>query len=966
MSTANSTNLQSSDLIGQRELRLAKVAKLRELEIDPYPAKTYCTHTIGQIIDAGEDIIGSEVVVAGRVGPIRGHGKILFIDINEDNAKLQLYVKADVLEVKEIAGGRTLKFDELDLVDSFDFIEAYGEITKTQSGELSVQVNYLRMLAKVIRPLPATLEDKEERFRRRYVDMNVNPEVRERMKRRSLFWQAHRDFFNDRGFYEISIPVIEHVPGGGDAVPFTTHMNALKEDFFLRISHELPLKRLIGAGFNKVYDIGARFRNEGLSDEHLPEHVAMEFYWAYADWENGMKLIQELYKYIIEKVYSGQMVFNIREFEVDFSKEWELLDFNSIMQERYGIKDIYTITIEEVKELLTKNEIEFDRSVNIGRGVDALWKRIRKTINGPAFLINHPKYLSPLQKPSLENPLMVERFQPIIAGSELGNGWSEVNDAVDQYDRFLEQQKLRDGGDAEAQWLDIDYVEMLEYGMPPTFGYGHSERVFWFLENVTAREGVPFPLLKMDYDRLSRVIYKDAFAQLESANKDTVADLRDNQKLLALPKLGLASIDAQVSERFPGIKFGYLVLEGVNVTMANKALKQLKVKVETDAKQSFPDKQTLKNTNNISGFRKIYQASGVDPDGRMNSAEALISRVLSGKGIYNINNVVDTYNATSVELSLPMAAYDLDQVVGNLQLRFAAEGETIQKIGETEPTVIKAGELVYSDSEGVTCVDFNYRDADRTKVTGQTNRIIVFVDGHQDVSNQQIEAALAILQDRLSEHTGAKATGFNIVVANDVSLANTYIANHHLSSFPSLDDTRKLLRESVSDEYQRHHAEMVSKAMREYASIMAEKYPELSDSEAFDPERWAVCGLVHDWDYQFDPEGHPERNVDRLRAKGYPEDIILAILGHKLELNTSRISKMAQALLAIDEMSGLLFAYSKMKGGYNDMEVKGVLKKFKDKGFAAKLNRADIELGIQELGITLEEHIQNLISTFQH
>jgi len=250
------------------------------------------------------------------------------------------------------------------------------------------------------------------------------PEVKERMKRRAAFWQAHREFFNSQGFYEVSIPILEHVPGGGDAVPFTTHMNALNEDFFLRISHELPLKRLTGGGFDKVYDIGARFRNEGLSDEHLPEHVAMEFYWAYADWKDGMQMIQDLFNFITDKVYGGKKEFKIRGFDVDFSKEWDILDFNQIMNERYGIADIYAINLDEVKLLLEKHGIEFDRSVNIARGVDALWKKIRKTIAGPAFLVNHPKYLSPLQKPSLENPNMVERFQPIIAGTELRKVWS--------------------------------------------------------------------------------------------------------------------------------------------------------------------------------------------------------------------------------------------------------------------------------------------------------------------------------------------------------------------------------------------------------------------------------------------------------------------------------------------------------------------------------------------------------------
>lgn len=501
----------SSDLVGQRNQRIEHIKKLRELGIDPFPAKSFKTNEIKEIIENFNSFENKNVILAGRITAIRGHGKLFFMDLKSDNSKIQLYIKEDSLSVKDIKGGRTLKFSEISLIDNFDFIEAEGEITKTQRGEISLLTKNIRVLTKSIRPLPEILEDKEERFRRRYVDMAVNNDVRDRMKRRSLFWQAHREFLNKNGFYEVNIPVLEHVPGGGDAVPFTTHMNALDEDFFLRISHELPLKRLIGGGFEKVYDIGPRFRNEGLSDEHLPEHIAMEFYWAYADWKEGMEFVKEMINYVIGRVYGDKKVFNIRGFEVDFSKEWEILDFNEIMKSRFGIKDIYTISLDEVKELLEKNQIEFDRTVNIARGVDALWKKIRKTVQGPAFLINHPRYLSPLQKSSLENPYMVERLQPIVAGSEVGNGWSEVNDPIDQFDRFLEQQKLRDSGDAEAQWLDIDYVEMLEYGMAPTFGWGHSERLFWFLEDVTAKEGVPFPQLKMEFDNITKEIYPEVF-----------------------------------------------------------------------------------------------------------------------------------------------------------------------------------------------------------------------------------------------------------------------------------------------------------------------------------------------------------------------------------------------------------------------------------------------------------------------
>jgi len=330
--------------------------------------------------------------------------------------------------------------------------------------------------------------------------------VLERFIRRAKFWEAHREFFVKNKFFEINIPVLEAVTGGADAKPFITHMDALDTDFYLRISQELYLKRLIGGGYEKVYEIGPRFRNEGLSDEHLPEHIGMEFYWAYADWREGMKFVEDLFSYVIKKVYKNKTEFSIRGFDVDFGKGWKVLDFSDIMKEQYGV-DVYSGKLSELESLLKKDNLEVPYPMSRARAVDILWKAIRGTIAGPVFLINHPIFLSPLPKPYENNPNIAERFQPIIAGSELGNGWSELNNPLDQYARFKEQQDLRDKGDSEAQMMDIDYVEMLEYGMPPTFGYGHSERVFWFLENVSAREGVPFPQLKHEIDDTTRKIY---------------------------------------------------------------------------------------------------------------------------------------------------------------------------------------------------------------------------------------------------------------------------------------------------------------------------------------------------------------------------------------------------------------------------------------------------------------------------
>jgi lysyl-tRNA synthetase class 2 len=282
-------------------------------------------------------------------------------------------------------------------------------------------------------------------------------------------------------------------------------MDALDQDFYLRISHELPLKRLIGAGFEKVYDIGPRFRNENYSDEHLPEHVAMEWYWAYANWQDGMKFMSDMYKFILQEAF-GTLEFELNGKHVDMNVEWEIWDYATVIKDRYGL-DVHASSLDEVKKALIDNKLEVEQTENRARGIDKLWKNIRKDVVGPVWLINTPTFISPLAKTNPDDNQTVQRFQPIIAGSELGNGFSELNDPVDQLNRFVEQQMMRDSGDDEAMMLDIDYIEMLEYGMPPACGWGFSERVFWIFEGVTAREGVPFPQLRSEYDDVTRAIY---------------------------------------------------------------------------------------------------------------------------------------------------------------------------------------------------------------------------------------------------------------------------------------------------------------------------------------------------------------------------------------------------------------------------------------------------------------------------
>lgn len=494
-----------------RNERIRKLNQLKELGVDPYPAHSQRSHSLSEVKDNFTILENQQVQVVGRIINIRKFGKIAFVVIKDSGGELQLFLTET--EMEEINSKQSqLGFKELPLLDIGDFIEADGEVIKTQTGEISLKVNKLKLLVKTLRPLPSSHEgftNKEERLRRRYVDMNVNPDIRQRFIRRSHFWQATRDFLNNNGFVEINTPVLEHTTGGADANPFITHMDALNQDFYLRISHELPLKRLLSAGFEKVYDIGPRFRNENYSDEHLPEHMAMEWYWAFADWEDGMNFQAEMFKQVLSRTFDS-LVFNINGMDVDLEVEWEKWNYADTIAKHYDGLDIYNCSLSQVKEQLSKYHLEVAKSENKARGIDKLWKNIRKDVVGPIWLIDTPTFISPLAKTNPDSPLTTQRFQAVIAGTEISNGFSELNDPIEQYNRFLLQQKMRDQGDDEAMMMDIDFIEMLEYGMPPACGLGFSERVFWLFEGVSAREGVPFPHLRYEVDPTTRDIYPEA------------------------------------------------------------------------------------------------------------------------------------------------------------------------------------------------------------------------------------------------------------------------------------------------------------------------------------------------------------------------------------------------------------------------------------------------------------------------
>lgn len=475
-----------------RQERLKKIEILKEAGMEPYPARTDRTIDIHAYAADFTNLLesGASYTLAGRVMSLRGQGGIIFADLFDGTARIQL-----VLQESEMDSISFKLF--VDTVDAGDFVEVAGSAYLTKRGERSVLVKKWKMLSKSLIPLPSEwfgVKDEELRLRERYLDVLLNPELRAMFERRSHFWRVIREFLIERGFLEVETPVFENTPGGADARPFITHHNALNIDVYLRISTgELWQKRLLVAGFPKVFEIGRIFRNEGQSNEHLQDYTQMELYEAYSDYHKGMEMIADLYRRIVERVY-GKTIFSIRDFEVDFSRAWQVINFCEIMQEHYGI-DPVSVSEADAFAAAKKAGIDLEAGANKSRAIDQMWKIVRKTLAGPAFLVNVPIFMEPLAKKA-PNGTTVERMQIIIAGSEVGKGYSELNDPQDQRARFEEQQQMRDQGDEEAQRLDEDYVRALEYGMPPAFGFGVSERLFAFLEGKPIHETQLFPLLR--------------------------------------------------------------------------------------------------------------------------------------------------------------------------------------------------------------------------------------------------------------------------------------------------------------------------------------------------------------------------------------------------------------------------------------------------------------------------------------
>ncbi|MFA5095247.1 MAG: lysine--tRNA ligase [Candidatus Paceibacterota bacterium] len=475
-----------------RDARVKKLKLLKDKGMNPYPVESKREISLKDAVDNFENLEKNKEIkwIAGRIMSIRGQGAIVFVTLNDGTEHFQGLLKKDILGDE--------KFDFFnEVIDIGDFIEVSGSFFTTKRGEKTVEVKDWTMLSKSLLPLPEKwhgLQDTEERFRKRYLDILMDPEVKELLIKKTKFWDTARVFMKEHGFLEVETPALEITTGGAEANPFKTYNEDFKLALYLRISvGELWQKRLMAAGFPKTFEIGKAYRNEGSDANHLQEFTNLEFYWAYANYEDGMKLVEELYKKIALDVF-GKTKFETRGHKFDLGEKWKRIDYREIIKKETGI-DVLNTTFEEVKEKLEKLKIVYDGDT-MERLIDTLWKYCRKQISGPVFLTGHPKLVSPLSKSMPKNPDLTERFQIIIAGTEVGNGYSELNDPIDQRKRFEEQQALIDRGDKEAMMPDKEFVEMLEYGMPPTCGFGFGEMLFAFLADKPIRETQFFPLMR--------------------------------------------------------------------------------------------------------------------------------------------------------------------------------------------------------------------------------------------------------------------------------------------------------------------------------------------------------------------------------------------------------------------------------------------------------------------------------------
>lgn len=496
MNEETNNNLeQELDLNQLMIIRREKLEKLKQNNKNPFEITKFdITHTSKEIIDNYEELEGKDVTIAGRIMAKRIMGKASFCHIQDGDGKIQSYVS-----INDLGEESYKQFKEDDIGD---IIGITGFVFKTRTGEISIHAKEVILLSKSLRPLPEKfhgLKDTDLRYRQRSVDLIMNPEVKETFKKRSLIIKEIRNMLDEKGFMEVETPILQTIPGGASARPFITHHNTLDIDMYLRIATELYLKRLIVGGFDKVYEIGRNFRNEGMDIKHNPEFTCIELYEAYTNLEGMMNITEELIRRCANKV-CGTGKISYQGEEIDLEKPFRRITMIDSIKEVTGI-DFNTVETDEEAQKIAKDlNMEID-PIKTTRGdiiVQVFEEKVEETLRQPTFLYEYPIENSPLTKKCKDNPRMTQRFELFIGGREYANAYSELNDPIDQYERFLKQVQARKAGDEEANMMDDDFVQALEYGMPPTggMGMGIDRLVMLLTDSASIRDVLLFPTMK--------------------------------------------------------------------------------------------------------------------------------------------------------------------------------------------------------------------------------------------------------------------------------------------------------------------------------------------------------------------------------------------------------------------------------------------------------------------------------------